>query len=172
MDGDVSEWMSKAQGHYQARRWDAAAAIYRRVLKAEPLHREAPLRLAEVLLAQGRLAEAIPVLEAATQRLPDDAEIHRALADTLHMQGDRTRAIDAYRRAVELDPTHGDAWWGLGCAWRRSKITRPRRQLSPLDRPPARSRPGLAQLREVGVLARPDRLRAGRLPQGSRGPAC
>lgn len=116
MDGNVSEWMSKAQGHYQARQWDAAAAIYRRVIKTEPLHREAPLRLAEVLLAQGRPRKAIPVLEAATNCLPDDAELHRALADTLQVQGDRARAIDAYRRAVELDPNLEDAWWGLGCA--------------------------------------------------------
>jgi protein O-GlcNAc transferase len=116
VDGDVSEWMSKALTHYQARRWDAAAALYRRVLKFEPLHREAPLRLAEVLLAQGRPAKAIQTLEAATHSLPDDAEIHRALADTLHVQGDRPRAIDAYRRAIELDPAFEDAWWGLGCA--------------------------------------------------------
>jgi protein O-GlcNAc transferase len=116
VDGDVSKWMRKALSHYDAGRWDEAAALYRRVLKAEPSHQEAPLRLAEVLLAQGRLAEAIPVLEAAAQRLPEDAEIHRALGDTLHMRGDRTRAIDVYRRAVQLDPTHGDAWWGLGCA--------------------------------------------------------
>jgi protein O-GlcNAc transferase len=116
LGGNVSEWMSKALGHYQARQWDAAAAIYRRVIKTEPLHREAPLRLAEVLLAQGRPRKAIPVLEAATNCLPDDAELHRALADTLQVQGDRARAIDAYRRAVELDPNLEDAWWGLGCA--------------------------------------------------------
>ncbi len=92
---------AQAQSHYEAGRWDEAAPLYRRVLKADPSHQEATLHLAEVLLAQGRLGEAIPVLEAAAQRLPEDAEIHRALGDTLHMRGDRTRAIDAYRRAVQ-----------------------------------------------------------------------
>ena len=90
MDGDVSKWMREALSQYEAGRWDEAAALYRRVLKADPSRQEAPLRLAEVLLAQGRLAEAIPVLEAAAQRLPEDAEIHRALGDTLHLRGDRT----------------------------------------------------------------------------------
>ena len=116
MNDDVDDWMSQAREHQRAGRLDEAAGLYRRVLDSRPAQGEASIRLAEVLEAQGRPGEAIPILEAAIPWSPDPARLYAALADALHAQGDRPRAIDVYRRAVALDPTLEDAWWGLGCA--------------------------------------------------------
>lgn len=45
---------------------------------------------------------------------PDDAFAHRALARDLATHGDRTAAIESYRRAAELDPDHAETWYDLG----------------------------------------------------------
>jgi predicted O-linked N-acetylglucosamine transferase (SPINDLY family) len=108
--------MSQGREHQRANRLDEAAERYRRVLEAQPAHREAPIRLTEVLEAQGRLGEAITLWEAAIRRSPAAAGLRCALADALHAHGDRPHAITAYLRAVELDPELEAAWWGLGCA--------------------------------------------------------
>ena len=145
MDGDVSKWMRKARAIMKPAGGMRRQRFTGGVLNAEPLHQEAPLRLAEVLLAQGRLGEAIPVLEAAAQRLPEDAEIHRALGDTLHLRGDR----NAHDRCLPTScPVRPDSRGRLVGAWLRAGGARRSRgrggQLSPLDRTQARSRPGLA----------------------------
>jgi predicted O-linked N-acetylglucosamine transferase (SPINDLY family) len=47
-------------------------------------------------------------------RHPDHARLTCYHADALHSQGRRTEAALAYQRAVRLDPTLFDAWYGLG----------------------------------------------------------
>jgi tetratricopeptide (TPR) repeat protein len=102
---DVTTWMSRAREHERAGRLDdEAAELYRHIMLAEPAHREAPNRLVQVLEAQGRLGDAVSILEAAIRQSPERATLHGALADALHAQGDRPRAIEAYRRAIALDP--------------------------------------------------------------------
>jgi predicted O-linked N-acetylglucosamine transferase (SPINDLY family) len=113
---EIAEWMRQALEHHRAGRLEEAAAVYTRIVAERPAHREAPIRLAEVLEALGRLEEAIALFEEMVRRSPDAAGLLCGLADALHAQGDRPRAIDAYRRAVALDSSLEAAWWGLGCA--------------------------------------------------------
>jgi predicted O-linked N-acetylglucosamine transferase (SPINDLY family)/Flp pilus assembly protein TadD len=115
MNGGVDVWIRQARKAQGAGLLDQAAELYRRVLEAEPRHVEAPIRLVEVLEAQGRLADVLPILESAIREAPDGAGLRCAWADALHAQGDLPRAIEAYQVAVALDPAIEAAWWGLGC---------------------------------------------------------
>lgn len=63
--------MGEADAHFQAERWDAAAAIYERVLAADSTVAMAWYRLGRVRHAQQRYEEAIPLFErAATAGVP------------------------------------------------------------------------------------------------------
>jgi predicted O-linked N-acetylglucosamine transferase (SPINDLY family) len=116
MTEDIDHWIRQGLEHEHAGGLDEAVALYRRVLEMQPAHREAPFRLIEVLQQQGRISDAILVLEAAVGRCPDAAALHCALADVLHAQADRAGAIAIYRRALAIEPALEGAWWGLGCA--------------------------------------------------------
>ncbi len=59
------------------------------------------------LLALGKPAEALPLLEQTVGRRPFDAGAHRNLALALAQLGRRGRALAEYTQAVELDPTNG-----------------------------------------------------------------
>jgi predicted O-linked N-acetylglucosamine transferase (SPINDLY family) len=45
-----------------------------------------------------------------------NARVALAEADALHQAGDHQNAVAAYRRALRLDPSLYEAWYGLGCA--------------------------------------------------------
>lgn len=53
-------------------------------------------------------------LEQAYAYVPDNAEINFALGNTLLAKGERTRARQFYLRALDLQPTHADAWSNVG----------------------------------------------------------
>src|SRR5271157_2075978 len=110
------EWLNQAREHHRAGRLDAATARYRRVLQVEPAHVDALTGLADVFESLGRNGEAILLLEEAVKRSPL-CELQARLADAFHAQGDLSRAIEAYGKAVEQEPAVAGPWWGLGCAF-------------------------------------------------------
>ena len=57
---------------------------------------------ARALYADGRFADAEPLLVALLQATPDDGMLWHTLARTRHQQGDARGAIVAYRRSIEL----------------------------------------------------------------------
>ena len=73
-------------------------------------------RESTALLTAGKAAEALALLDPARSVHPDDAGIACRYADCLHLLARLGEARDAYRRALTLDPTRFDAWYGLGCA--------------------------------------------------------
>lgn len=56
------------------------------------------------LLEEGRAAEALPLLEEAARKDPGSAAIHFQLGYALSLLGQDGRAIEAFRRVLELDP--------------------------------------------------------------------
>jgi Flp pilus assembly protein TadD len=72
--------------------------------------------LGRSLVAQGKLAEAIPYLERAWQLKPDDAALASELGNA-YLGLDRTSdAMRVWRDAVRLNPQLEDTWFMLGIA--------------------------------------------------------
>lgn len=68
------------------------------------------------LLLRGAHADALRILRAAILRHPDNAAMLTRMADAL-LQGERVaEARNAYQRALALDPTLFQAWYGSGMA--------------------------------------------------------
>lgn len=60
------------------------------------------------------LLEAYYVMDDLTLRHPDLPDGYRFLGDLKHLQGDLEAAEEAYKQAINLDPTHTEALLGLG----------------------------------------------------------
>ena len=107
-------------GLAQARsgRLDEAAASYRDALRLEPGHAATLAKLGRLLGRMGRGPEAIEALEQAASAAPNDADTLNALAAELaagHCSpAGLARARTLLERAVELDPSFGEAWSNLG----------------------------------------------------------
>lgn len=96
---------------------DRALELFERVLALDPEHVEVGGRVVERLLAAGRDADAVPVLEMLVRRAEDDRFEHarRAaeLAGVLHRLGRRDEAARHYRTALEAEPDSLDVALGL-----------------------------------------------------------
>lgn len=68
---------------------------------------------AVVLGKLGDYGDAIALYEAILAKRPKDARVWMSLGHALKTEGHGERAIVAYRRALELDPGFGSAWWSL-----------------------------------------------------------
>lgn len=83
---------------------DGAIATLRRLRDADPRRASRYLsRMAEHALALYRDEEAVRYAAEAVERNPDDASAHRRLADLYRARQDIDRAIQSYRRALELN---------------------------------------------------------------------
>ena len=60
------------------------------------------------LLGTGRTEEALAVLELNVERFPDYANGFDSLGEAYAADGQTQRAIQAYEKAIALDPEHGD----------------------------------------------------------------
>lgn len=95
---------------------DAAERDYRAALELAPDHVHASHYLGVVLYQTQRLDEALPLLEQAAQRIPQEPEFHNNFGLALAAADRTDEAIAAYRRALALKPDHALAWNNLGLA--------------------------------------------------------
>jgi arylsulfatase A-like enzyme/parvulin-like peptidyl-prolyl isomerase len=86
------------------RRFDAAAADYRELLRLDPSSGEAHLRLSECLLAQSQPAAAREHLLRAVDSIPDSTAAWNNLGVVEHQLGNLEQARAAFDRAAGLDP--------------------------------------------------------------------
>lgn len=61
----------------------------------------------------GRTDESRRLWEKLVEEHPNDPTYWISYAHNLRAEGRTQQAIDAYRRAVAIDPERGEAWWGL-----------------------------------------------------------
>jgi Flp pilus assembly protein TadD len=66
-------------------------------------------RLGHDLLRDGRVDEAIAVFELNVREYPDAWRPRDSLGDAYRAAGDRERAIESYRKSVELNPASPSA---------------------------------------------------------------
>ena len=82
---------------------DEAAENCRLFILSQPDNASARLGLAYILMAQGRLQEALPILQDAVSLHPDDGPARRALGRYYELAGDRERARHEWLLAGQLD---------------------------------------------------------------------
>ena len=99
---------------------DAAERDYRTVLEATPDHPHALHFLGVILYQRERFAEALPLLERAAARIPNEPEFHNNLGLALAAVDRTDEAVVAYRRAISLKREHAVAWNNLGLALQAS----------------------------------------------------
>ena len=102
-----------AKGIHQQNRNDDALALIDEVLEKEPDSQPALYLKAVVLGHAGRFDETIAIYEGLLQEAPRRAKLWASYGRSLKTVGRSQEGIDAFRRATEIDPSLGEAWWSL-----------------------------------------------------------
>ena len=98
------------------RRFDDAAASYRRALEIKPDYPEACNNLGSALRGLGRLDEAVASFRRALEMKADFAEACNNLGNALRGLRRLDEAVASYRRALEIKPCYPEACNNLGNA--------------------------------------------------------
>jgi tetratricopeptide (TPR) repeat protein len=97
----------------QARPVDALDLLVR-AHKLSPQNSDVIFLMARVSMTQNYFEDAIPLLESGIKIAPQRADLRAALGESYFMSGKTEKAIDEFRKLVELDPAAGSyAFLGL-----------------------------------------------------------
>ena len=102
-----------AKQFYLHNRYEDALTLIAEVLAREPDHEGALYMKGVVLGHAGRFEEAIATYQDLVTRLPDRARLWASYGRSLKTVGRSQEGIDAFRKAAEIDPSLGEAWWSL-----------------------------------------------------------
>lgn len=114
MEREGDALMREATRLHQAGRLDEAAALYARVLDAEPRHPDALHRSGLIAYKKGRFDDALALVQRALAVAPDNALFHGNLGNIQKDAGRRDDAVASYRRALALDAAQIPARNNLG----------------------------------------------------------
>ncbi len=112
-DDEAALWLARL--HRLQNDTEKAGQVLRGLLDREPENEAAVEQLTQMLLDQGKSSDAIELLERIIKRSPT-AGLLDLLGDAYAQIHDSARAEQAYRRAVELDPSDPGHRRGLGQA--------------------------------------------------------
>ncbi|RMG08880.1 MAG: tetratricopeptide repeat protein, partial [Planctomycetota bacterium] len=88
---------------------EEALADVEEALRREPSARSAQLLRVQLLLGAGRVVEALRAARALREQFPQDPEAHAFCALAHQALGDLDEALRSARKALRLDPEHGNA---------------------------------------------------------------
>ncbi len=97
----------------QRGRLDEAMASYTQAVRLNPCYTDAYRNLGRTQLSQGKLNEALASHEQVVRLLPKSPAAHFELGNVRQELGDFAGSEQAFRAALQLDPGHVDALWGL-----------------------------------------------------------
>ena len=107
--------VAEAKGEY-----DKAIELWRKVLQINPRLPDIRNKLAGVLIDSGKLNEAIAVLEEELEVAPEQRSSPLILLGKAYLQlREYAKAQEFYEAAVEIEPDHPGAWYGLATAHAR-----------------------------------------------------
>jgi tetratricopeptide (TPR) repeat protein len=110
-DSESALWLARL---YRLRNeHDKAEEVLRSLLKEDPENDSAVEQLTQLLLDEGKSADAVSLLEGITSRNPSPTLLD-LLGDAYSQTHDLSKAEGAYRKAVELDPSELSHQRGLG----------------------------------------------------------
>lgn len=93
--------------------WEKALVLYRQAAVLTPDRLTPQLGIGLVLLDQRQHAAALSHLQALRDSYPESIELILALADAENGSGQPAKAVELYRQALALRPSHPDALRGL-----------------------------------------------------------
>jgi len=110
-DSESALWLARL---YRLRNeHDKAEDVLRNMLKQDPENEAAVEQLTQLLLDEGKSADAVLLLESVTSRTPNPALLD-LLGDAYTQTHDLAKAEAAYRKAADLDPSELSHVRGLG----------------------------------------------------------
>jgi predicted Zn finger-like uncharacterized protein len=98
----------------------AAELHFREAVTAAPTRFDGYLALARLFSKTGRQGDATTLLDEASRRVPETAEMHRLLGESELDQNRIPEAITQFRAALALDAADAPSAFGLGVALRRA----------------------------------------------------
>ena len=113
----MTDSIEQGLAHHSAGRLGEAAAIYRRILDADPNHADALHLLGTLAFQQNRNAEAIELIGRALKLAPDAPEFHAAMGQVLAAEGRFSQAASAYEQSLALRDEQPDVHFNLGCTF-------------------------------------------------------
>ena len=90
-----------------------AIGVLDEALERDQRHPAALALKASILVQERELDRALPVFRRLLRAHPDDRITWINFAYLLKTTGKIEEAVDAYRRAIDLDPSRGNSWFGL-----------------------------------------------------------
>ena len=84
-----------------------------RLMAAEPRNPGVRVTHAGILMALGDVNGSIERYQALLHQMPRDSELHQSLGHAYKTNGESAKAIESYRRAIEVRPDFGEAYWSL-----------------------------------------------------------
>jgi Flp pilus assembly protein TadD len=110
-DSESALWLARL---YRLRNeHEKAEEVLRSLLKQDPENEAAVEQLTQLLLDEGKSADAVLLLESVTNRTPSPALLD-LLGDAYTQTHDLAKAEGAYRKAMDLDPSESSHVRGLG----------------------------------------------------------
>jgi len=110
--------LAQAMAHQDARRFDDAERIYRRLLALDPRNVDALQLLGYLMLQTDRPAAAIPFYERALRLAPQPA-FRLYLGEALYLTGRGTEALHCFAEALQHFPNNPEVHFFLGLAQRQ-----------------------------------------------------
>ena len=110
----------QAQAAEEAKDFDTAQRLYRKVMRIDPRDPAAAFNLGNLLRSIGRKVEAEAAYRAATKADPRFAEAWYNLADMLDERSESDQAVVFLKRALDADPNYADAIFNLGLLHQRA----------------------------------------------------
>jgi len=82
-------------------------AVFKQMLDADPENTQVMFGLAKEYEKQARYSDIIPLLEAYLAKADDEGNAYGVLANAYAQSGNREKAIETYRKGVDVSMAHG-----------------------------------------------------------------